>query len=99
MGVAVRWPNNGTLRRGRCHVPLYFGICAQGPLSIERNRRGDLIPKSKQRECGAFPPILGARPALPLPPVPTGRLASCGKGEGPEIIFRGQFLPRWPAAV
>ena len=26
----------------------------------------------EQRECGAFPPSLGARPALRLPPVPTG---------------------------
>ena len=28
-----------------------------------------------QRECGAFPPSLGARPALP-PPAPTGSITS-----------------------
>ena len=42
-----------------------------GPLSLNYQRR-EAIPKTKQRECGPFPPSLGARPALRLPPVPTG---------------------------
>jgi hypothetical protein len=40
----------------------------------QARRRGDLVPieNPKQPECGAFPPSLGARPALRCPPVPTG---------------------------
>jgi hypothetical protein len=43
-----------------------------GPLSFNRGAAISFPTKIKKRECGAFPPSLGARPALRLPPVPTG---------------------------
>ena len=43
-----------------------------GRLSLKQQQRREVLPKMKQRECGAFPPSLGARPALRLSPVPTG---------------------------
>ena len=105
-GVAIRLPNNATVRSARRHIPLYVGICVQpycgqhrwarrhktsdrkktkaprerglkgegGPLSLELQQRRNLFPsKTETAECEAFPPSPnGARPALRLPPVPTG---------------------------
>jgi hypothetical protein len=48
----------------RRHVPLYVGICARPYCGLDRQS------EEKQRECGAFPPSLGARPALGLPRSP-----------------------------
>ena len=57
-GVAIRLPNNATVRSARRHIPLYVGICAQPYCGQHRwagrHKTSDRPRKQKPRVSGAL---------------------------------------------